>query len=93
MYKKDIVVVQKNVVRIQVGKLFEDVWVRFAFEPIRELAFEVHFFKYDIVHEPYDDDASKDEPQEAVRGHVTYFEERVYKHEHREGVPQERIQN
>jgi hypothetical protein len=86
MYKKDIVV-QKNVVGVQVGELFEYVWVRFAFEPIRELAFEVHFFKYDIVHEPYNEDASEDEPQEAVRGHVTYFEERVHEHEDRKGVP------
>ncbi len=68
MYKKGVVVVvvKQNVFRVQVGELFEDVWVRFALEAKTELTFEVRFFKDDVVHEPYDDDASDHEPQEAV---------------------------
>jgi hypothetical protein len=88
MYKKGgvVVVVKQNVFGVQVGELFEDVRVRFAFEAKTELTFEVRFFKDDVVHKPDDDDASDHEPQEAVRRHVTYFEERVHEHKDRKGI-------
>lgn len=62
LYDFFVVVVQYDVIREEVCKLFEDVWVSFAFEPVMQLSFEVRFFKDEIVHEPNDDDAPDDEP-------------------------------
>ena len=79
--------VQQDVIWVKVGELFEDVWVSFAFKAVTQLSFEVRFFEDEVVHEPDDDDAADEEPQEAVRGDVRDFKECVREDEDGDGVP------